>query len=98
MFLLEFETPGVDIFMGKPGSNRTPALRTESEEAVRPHKFTCRSALTTADAAARGPREPLPGHGHRHLPHLAEGLRLDGYATQPEDFSACYLNQEDPFE
>ena len=83
---------------GKPGSNRTPALRTESEEAVRPHKFTCRSALTAADAAARGPRKPLPGHGHRHLPHSAAGLRLGGYATQLEDFSACYLNQEDPFE
>ena len=41
---------------------------------------------------------PNPGHGHRHLPHLAAGLRLGGYATQPEDFSACSLNQEDPFE
>ena len=38
------------------------------------------------------------GHGHRHLPHLAAGLRLGGYATQLEDLSACYLNQEDPFE
>ena len=46
----------------------------------------------------KGPRVPNPGHGHRHLTHLAAGLRLGGYATQPEDFSACYLNQEDPFE
>ena len=67
--------------VGKLGSNRTPALRTESEEAVRPHKFTCRSALTAADAAARGPREPLPGHGHRHLSHSAAGLRQRGLYT-----------------
>ena len=45
----------------------------------------------------RGPRLPNPGHGHRHLTHLAAGLRLGGYATQVEDFSACYLNQENPF-
>ena len=48
--------------------------------------------------AVRGPRAPNPGHGHRHLFHLAAGLRLDGYATQHEDFSVCYLNQEHPFE
>ena len=48
--------------------------------------------------ALEGPRMPNPGHGLRHLPHLAAGLRLGGYATQLEDFSACYLNQEDPFE
>ena len=41
---------------------------------------------------------PNPGLGHRHLPHLAAGLRLGDYATQPKDFSACYLSQEDPFE
>ena len=38
--------------------------------------------------AVRGPR----------VPHPAAGLRLGGYATQLEDLSACYLNQEDPFE
>ena len=65
---------------------------------MQPHKFACGSALATANTATRGPREPLPGHGLRHLPHLAAGLRLGGYATQPEDFSSCNLNQEDPFE
>ncbi len=34
-------------------------------------------------AATRGPRKPLPGHGHRLHPHLAAGLRLGGNATQP---------------
>ena len=42
--------------------------------------------------------EGAPGLGRRHLPHLAAGLRLGDYATQSKDFSACYLNQEDPFE
>ena len=28
-----------------------------------------------SNAETRGPREPLPGHGLRHLPHLAAGLR-----------------------
>ena len=65
---------------------------------MQPHKFTCRSALTAAVATARGPGEPLPGHGHRHLTHLAAGLRLGGYATQPKDFSSCNPNQEDLFE
>ena len=46
----------------------------------------------------RCPRMPTQGHGRRHLTHLAAGLRLGGYATQLEDLSACYLNQEDPFE
>ena len=59
----------------------------------------CRhTGLSTDAAAARGLRVPNPGHGHRHLPHLAAGLRLGDYATQPEDCSACFLNQEDPFE
>ena len=59
----------------------------------------CRlTGLSTVAAATRGPRPPNPGHGHRHLPHLAAGLRLGGYATQLEDLSAGYLNQEDPFE
>ena len=59
----------------------------------------CRhTGLSTVAAATRDPRVPNPGHGHRHLPHLAAGLRLGGYATQPEDISACSLNQEDPFE
>ena len=28
-----------------------------------------------SNAETRGPRKPLPGHGLRHLPHLAAGLR-----------------------
>ena len=48
--------------------------------------------------ATRGPGEPLPGHGLRHLPHMAADLKLDDYATQPEDFSSCNLKKEDLIE
>ena len=45
------------------------------------------ASLTTT--ATRGPRAPNPGHGRRHLPHLAAGLRRGSYTTPPEDFSSC---------
>ena len=47
--------------------------------------------------ATRGPRKPLPGHGHRLHPHLAAGL-AEWTTHNSEDFSSCTLNQELPFE
>ena len=38
------------------------------------------------------------GTAARHPTTMAVGLRLGGYTTQPEDSSACSLNQENPFE
>ena len=79
---------GMSVFFccrGQPGSNCIPRAAVRDRGVMQPRKFTCRSALET-----RGPGEPLPGHGHRHLTHLAAGLRrMDCtlYNTRPKDFS-----------
>ena len=47
------------FFYWKPGSNRTPALRTESEEAVRPHKFM-QVGPHNSRSCRKGPQEATP--------------------------------------
>ena len=61
-------------------------------------KVEAGSLLSLRIHLPKGAQGAKPGRSHRHLPQLAAGLGLGSYATQPEDFSACYLNQEDPFE
>ena len=93
---------GKFFFLGKPGSNCISHAPDNVRGAMQPHKFTCGSALATAKAATRGPRELLPGHGLRHLTHLAAGPKQHGLYTVHHAAQGlkktCTPNQEDLFE
>ena len=53
---------------------------------------------STATTATRGPRLPHPGNGRSTPYHDGRRPQSRWLRHETEDFSACSLNQEDPFE